>query len=167
MNCLNCEDRMSDYVENALSLAERSAVDRHLQTCPACTDLLANVRRVLTWGSTFPVYEAPTWLPTRIIANTPRVARESWLDTLGLIWKWIAEPRTAMALFTAVLVLSWMGNLAGVSPDWTSVVRNPSAIYYGAQGTLNRAYDGAVRRYYRSPFVSEIRTRIEQLREIS
>ena len=72
-----------------------------------------------------------------------------------------------MSFFTAALVLSWMGSLAGISPDWATVVRNPAAIYYGAQGAANRAYDEAVRKVYRSPLVSEIQTRIEQLREIS
>jgi hypothetical protein len=72
-----------------------------------------------------------------------------------------------MAFFTAALVLGWMGNLAGISPNWAAVVRNPTAIYYGAQGAMNRAYDEAIRRYYRSPLLTEIQTRIDQLREIS
>jgi hypothetical protein len=70
-------------------------------------------------------------------------------------------------VFTAALVLGWLGSLAGISPQWTTVVRNPAAIYYEAQGAVNRAYDEAVRRYFRSPLVNEIKTRIEQLREIS
>jgi hypothetical protein len=130
--------------------------------------LLAGIEDVLTWGKAFPVHEAPPWLPARIIANTPRVERESWLDTLASVGRWIIEPRTAMALFTATLVIGWMGSLAGVSPaNWTAVVRDPAAIYYGAQGLVNRAYDEAVRSYYRSPVVTQIQTRIEQLREIS
>jgi hypothetical protein len=72
-----------------------------------------------------------------------------------------------MAVFTATLVLGWMGSIAGISPDWVRTVRTPGAIYYGAHGALNRAYDEAVRKYYRSPLVTEIETRIEQLREIS
>ena len=167
MNCIHCEERLSDYLENSLRPAEHSAVGLHLQSCAACSELLAGMTEVLSWGRTFPVYEAPAWLPMRIIANTPRIARESWLDTLASVWKWMFEPRTAMAVFTATLVLGWLGNLAGISPDWTDVVRNPAAIYYGAQGAMNRAYDGAVRRYYRSPLVTEIQNRIEQLREIS
>jgi len=167
LNCAHCEERMSDYLEAALSTAERHDVDLHLQACPACSELLAGMREALTWGKTFPIHEAPVWLPARIIANTPHVARERWIDTIAVAWKWLASPRTAMGVFTATLVLGWLGNLAGISPDWTTVVRNPTAIYYEAQGAMNRAYDGAVRRYYRSPLVSEIRTRIEQLREIS
>jgi hypothetical protein len=167
MNCTHCEERMSDYLENTLGMADRADVELHLRSCAACGDLLAWMTEVLVWGKGFPVYRAPAWLASRIIANTPRVVRESWVDTIASIGKWIIEPRTAMAVFTATLVLSWMGSLAGISPDWATVVRNPSAIYYGAQGAANRAYDEAVRKVYRSPLVSEIQTRIEQLREIS
>ena len=167
MNCAYCELRMSDYLDDALSASDRSAMESHLQSCVACNEVLAGMREVMAWGRSFPAYEAPAWLPARIIANTPRMTRETWTDTLASIWKWIAAPRTAMAVFTATLVLGWMGNLAGISPDWPSVVRNPTTIYYGAQRTLNRAYDEALRTYYRSPLVTGIRTRIEQLREIS
>jgi len=167
MNCLHCEERMSDYLEAALSPDERIAVDVHLQSCPACTELLAGMRDVLSWGRTFPMLEPPSWLASRIIANTPRLARESWMDTIAALWKWIVDPRPALGLFTATLVLGWLASLAGISPQWTTVVRNPAAIYYEAQGAVNRAYDEAVRRYFRSPLVNEIKTRIEQLREIS
>jgi len=170
MDCTHCEERLSDYLENALSAAERGAMELHLQSCHPCTGLLSGMTEVLAWGRTFPVYEAPAWLPTRIIANTPRLARESWLDTIVAIGRWIIEPRTAMAVFTAALVLSWLGSLAGISPtraNLANVVRDPAAIYYGAQGLMNRAYGEAVRTYYRSPLVTQIQSRIEQLREIS
>ena len=167
MNCLGCEERMSDYLEGSLSAVERHAMDLHLQSCAACTDLLAGMSQVLDWGHRFPVYEPPAWLPTRIIANTSRLTRERWIDTIAAGWKWIVDPRAAMGVFTATLVLGWMANLAGISPNWTTVVRNPAAIYYEAQGAMNRAYDEAIRRYYRSPLMNEIKTRLEQLREIS
>jgi len=167
MNCNHCEERMSDYLESTLSRAEREAFDVHLQSCSGCSELLAGMREVLSWGQSFPVYEPPTWLAPRIIASTPRIARESWTDTITAAWKWIADPRTAMGFFTAILVLGWLGSLTGVSPRWSTVVRNPTAIYYETQGAVNRAYDEAVRRYYRSPLVTGIKTRIEQLREIS
>jgi predicted anti-sigma-YlaC factor YlaD len=166
-SCAHCEEIMSDYLEGQLSPADRHALELHLASCSACSELSANMSQVLEWGKTFPVYEAPAWLPSRIIANTPRVERERWIDTIAAVGKWIFNPRAAMGVFTATLVLSWMSSLAGFSPDWTTVVRNPAAIYYEAQGAVNRAYDEAVRRYYRSPLVTEIKTRIEQLREIS
>jgi anti-sigma factor RsiW len=167
MNCGIVEELASDYVEHSLGANDRHAVDAHLQSCPACAELLAGISQVLAAGKVFPVYEPPAWLATRIVANTPRIARESWVDTIASMWKWIAEPRTAMAMFTATLVLGWLGSIAGVSPNWASAVRNPTAIYYGAHSVLNRAYDEAIRKYYHSPIVTEIQTRIEQIREIS
>ena len=167
MNCAHCEQRMSDYLENALSAADRGGMELHLHSCAPCNGLLAGMKEVLVWGKNFPVYEAPAWLSTRILANTPRVARENWFDTVASVWKWVIEPRTAMTVFTATLVLGWLGSLAGISPDWTTVVRDPAAVYYGAQEVVNHAYDEAIRTYYRSPLVTQIQARIEQLREIS
>lgn len=167
MNCATVEELASDYLEGTLSAEKHNAVGGHLQTCSGCAILLAGITEVISAGRAFPVYEPPSWLATRIVANTPRIARESWLDTVGALWKWIVEPRTAMALFTAVLVLGWMGSIAGVSPDWATAVRNPSSIYYDAHSMFDRAYDEAIRKYYRSPLVTEIQTRIEQIREIS
>jgi hypothetical protein len=121
------------------------------------------MREVISWAHRFPVYEAPPWLPSRIVANTPRRLRESWLETLRLAGQWIVQPRTAMAIFTATLVLGWLGSLAGISPDWSAIVRNPAAVYYQGQATVNCMYQGAVRAYYESPLAAEI----EQLMEIS
>jgi anti-sigma factor RsiW len=160
MNCRFCEERMSDYLENALGVAERSAMADHLSACESCAALLNGIREVMVWSQNFPVYDAPPWLATRIIANTPHVVRETWQDTVAAIGRWLIEPRTAMGLLTTVLMFGWLGSLAGISPDIGSFIRNPSAVYY-------RVYDEAVRSFYRAPVVTEIRSQIERFREIS
>src|SRR5216684_8865643 len=156
MNCTQCEERMSDYLEDTLSASDRNLIELHIESCSACEELLAGMRELLVWTKSFPVYDAPAWLPVRIVANTPRIARESWIETLRLAWKWITEPRTAMAVFTATMVLGWLGSLAGISPDWAAIVRNPTAIYYQGQAAVSCAYNGAVRAYYQSPLAAEI-----------
>ena len=160
LDCVHCEERMSDYLENLLSTSDRVPMELHLNSCQACSELLAGMGSVMDWGRNFPVYEAPSWLPTRIIANTPRVERETWLDTLAAVGRWFIEPRTAMGLLTTVLMIGWLGSVTGISADVSSIVRNPAAVYY-------RAYDQAVRSFYRAPVVTEIRSQIERLREIS
>jgi Putative zinc-finger len=167
MNCKQCEERMSDYLENAISVADRHQFEFHLQSCAACSELLSGMKDVLAWGSSFPIYEAPQWLPSRILANTPRIARESGVETLRLAWRWITQPRTAMAVFTAILVLGWLGNLAGISPDWGAIVRNPTSIYDQGEAAVSCVYEGAVHAYYSSALVTEIEAQIEQLMEIS
>lgn len=159
-NCTHCEDRMSDYLEHTLGISDRTVMELHLKSCAACTGLLAGMSEVLDWGKSFPVFEAPSWLPGRIVANTPQVVHETWLDTLAGVGRWIIEPRTAMGLLTTVLMLGWIGSLLPMPENVSSLVRNPSAIYY-------RAYDQAIRTFYRAPLVTEIRTQIERLREIS
>jgi hypothetical protein len=162
---------MSDFLENALNADERGVIELHLRSCNACSELLDGMTQVVAWGKSFPSYTAPAWLANRILANTPRIERETWLDTLAAMWKMLTEPRTAMAIFTAVMVIGWMGNLLNISFNPVTVMRNPAVIYYGAGDLVNRAYDQAIRSYYRSPLVIRIQTqigsRIEQLREIS
>ena len=167
MNCESCEQKMSEYIEGALAGAERTSVDLHLQSCPACTQLMASMTEVLEWAATFPVHSAPSWLPTRILANTPNRRRETWRDTFSIPWRRILEPRPALAFFTATLVLGWMGSQFGVGLNSIASLRDPSAVVYRAEGLLNRAYDQAVRAYYQSPVVAQIHCRIEQIREIS
>ena len=161
MNCTHCEERMSDYLERTLNANERAAMDLHLASCRACLELLEAIGGVIVWGKQFPVYEAPPWLATRIIANTPRVERETWLDTLAGIGRWLIEPRTAMGLLTTVLMVGWLGSVAGISaPSFGSLVRNPAATCY-------QVYDDALRTFYHAPFVTAIQSRIDRLREIS
>src|SRR5437867_3126812 len=51
MSCLQCEERMSDYLEGALSPADRDTVDLHLQSCGACRDLKVQVHRIAVCGA--------------------------------------------------------------------------------------------------------------------
>src|SRR3989442_12586636 len=115
MNCNHCEERMSDYLENALSAGERHSMELHLQSCLACSELLAGMAEVLAWGKNFSIYEPPAWLAQRIIANTPPLGRETWLDTLASIGRWLIEPRHPMGVFTLMLVFGLLGGLPGIS----------------------------------------------------
>jgi hypothetical protein len=171
MNCNYFEDRLSDYLENTLDAAERPAVELHFQSCASCGPLLAGVREVMQWGKEFPVEPAPAWLSTRIVANTPIVVRVTWRDWVATVWRNVSEPRFAMSLLTSMLMIGWIGSMAGITPSDLSVVRHPSEIYYGVEGWASRVYGDAVRNYYSSPLVNSIQchihTRIEQFRENS
>ncbi len=166
MNCTTLEARLSDYLDGLLPSVEKQGLETHLASCDSCRQLHENMAGVISWAQSFPVFRAPDWLVTRIIANTPRIERETWLDTLGSMGRWILEPRTAMAVFTATLVFGWISNITGVQPR-LSDFRSPTAIYYNAGDLVNEVYDGAVRLYYRAPLVTEIQSQIERLRESS
>ena len=118
--------------------------------------LLAAMTEITRELKFFPIHAAPPWLPVRILSNTPVIARERWSDTLGAIGRWIVEPRTAIGIFTATLVIGWLGSVAGLSPNWGEIARDPSTVYYQA-----------VRAYYRSPLAARIQSQIEQFMEMS
>jgi hypothetical protein len=171
MNCNYCEDRLSDYLEDALGAGERAAMEMHFQSCASCTELLQGVSHVMQWGREFPVEAAPPWLPTRIVANTPVVVRVTFGDWLRTAWRTIAEPRFAMALLTSTLMIGWLGSSAGITAADLAIVRSPSAMYYGVEGWASRIYGDALRNIYTSQIVNtiqcQIHTRIEQFRENS
>ena len=167
MNCAFCEERISDYLENALTVQERSALDQHFQECASCNSLLMDVRALLEATHALPSTPAPPWLAVRIVANTPPMVRETWTDTVRAGWRWIIEPRTALAVFTATLVLGWLGGQIGLSLNSIADLRHPTTIYAQAEGVLSGAYNEALKAYYRSPVVTTIQCRIQQLRESS
>ena len=169
MNCTYCEDRLSDYLEGALPVDEREIVDQHLSSCSTCGELLAGVREVITLSRSIKVPEAPPWLASRIVANTPRVVRVTWADWARAAWRTVVEPRFATALLTSVLVLGWFGNAAGVTAADLAMIRRPMTVYEGVEGWAQRVYGDVVRRYYSSTLVNEIQCQlhsgIERLRE--
>jgi anti-sigma factor RsiW len=171
MICTHCEDRLSDYLEGALDAVERGAVEEHLKSCTACNELLDGVRSVMHLGSELPVQLPPAWLASRIVSNTPHVIRVTWRDWIVGVWKNVCEPRFALALLTSILMLGWMGSLAGITLADVAMVRHPSAIYNRMGGWANRLYGDAVRSYYSSPLVNtiqcQIHSRLEQFRETS
>ena len=171
MNCAFCEEHLSDYLEDSLGLADRVAMENHLQFCDLCRELMEGVQSVILVGNALPVETPPAWLADRIIANTPQVVRLTWRDSIRAAWTQFCEPRFALGLLTSTLVLGWMGSVAGISAPDPSMLRHPSAIYYGIEGWANRVYGDAVRNYYSSPLVNaiqcQIHTRIEQFRENS
>jgi hypothetical protein len=88
------------------------------------------------------------------------------MDTLGLVARWLMEPRTAMMALTSVLVMGWIFSVAGVRPDVRSL-SNPAAIFDSVHSIADEVYDEGLRLYYSVPHrvVGEVQARIEQLRE--
>jgi hypothetical protein len=159
LKCSDCEEKLSDYIERALGEVEQSIVDRHLHACQACSELLAGMMMTIEAARNCPVYAPPAWLATRIIANTtqtPRPSPRSLPALLAAVWRSLGEPRTALAIFTATVVIGWAGSLTA-----------REAIFNRAESVVSCVYDRAIRSYYRSPMVIELHSRLGQLMENS
>jgi hypothetical protein len=49
IRCAECEAKVMDALDGALSPAEQSAFDRHLSTCAACSRMVADAQRGAAW----------------------------------------------------------------------------------------------------------------------
>jgi anti-sigma factor RsiW len=155
LHCADCEEKLSDYIEQSLDDAERRAVELHLHSCRSCGELVSGMMHVIAAGRDFPVYSPPAWLASRIVASTP-AAVPSLRSRLAAFWQSLGEPRTALAIFTAAIVMGWIGG---------GTVRE--AVFNRAESAVSCAYDHAIRSYYRSPVVIELHARIDELMENS
>jgi hypothetical protein len=73
LNCADCEEKLSDYIEQSLGEVERSAVELHLHSCRSCEELVSGMMQVIAAGRDFPVYSAPAWLALGVVANIPGI----------------------------------------------------------------------------------------------
>lgn len=83
------ENVINDYVDGALAPRERADVGRHLDSCPACRQLVADLREVTRAATTLEQHEPPSRAWSRIeraialeAGRAPGVARASrarWL----------------------------------------------------------------------------------------
>ena len=44
--CIEAIENITDYLEGALPAAEAGRLERHLETCPGCTEYLDQMRRI-------------------------------------------------------------------------------------------------------------------------
>ena len=60
-------DKLTDYLDDALSASDRRAVDRHLQTCRPCAAFLATLRATVQVAEHLPRPSAPRTARARIL----------------------------------------------------------------------------------------------------
>jgi hypothetical protein len=77
-------DRLSEYLDDELTEAERAALEAHLQSCPACSITLADLRRVVRRARTLkaqvPARDLWPGIARRIGATPRSVSRDADLD---------------------------------------------------------------------------------------
>jgi anti-sigma factor RsiW len=66
-------DRLSDYVDEALAPAERAALDAHLESCPECARVLAELREIVACAANLPPRPPASDLWPDIAARLDRV----------------------------------------------------------------------------------------------
>ncbi len=71
MNCADFEILLCDYLDGTLDRERRGEFERHMQTCPSCAELTADVRSAMSLVERSAAVEPPAELLTRILHVIP------------------------------------------------------------------------------------------------
>jgi hypothetical protein len=112
MECLNVEDRLSEYLERTLSPEQMTCVAEHLHECCACSGLLEEMRSMLVACKTLPTEEPGVELIERILLRTSgRPRTRSWSERFQQYVRPMLTPRFAIGAALATLFVVFSANL--------------------------------------------------------
>ena len=113
-------DLLSAYADGQLGEDERTAVDAHLEACPACRQELEATRHAKEWISGLPAIDAPFGFFERMLLDpsVPRRRRDRWVLRAGAI----SLAATASIWLAVVGLTGLTGNRSGGIPALNSLV---------------------------------------------
>ncbi|MFN8444712.1 MAG: zf-HC2 domain-containing protein [Caldilineaceae bacterium] len=127
------EIELHEYLDGQVAESRRRAIEQHLQTCPTCSEQLAELCSLFAMIQSVPEVALERDLSSAVVASIQSDGQESpgwtwWLSALQLISAAAAIPfawRFVAALWPAQLGVSW---LATWSSEWAEIIA------YGQQG---------------------------------
>jgi anti-sigma factor RsiW len=153
MRCAELEILLADYLDGAVSSAEKLAVEAHLGGCAVCAELARDAAGAVAFMDRTATVEAPPGMVARILADDRIKLRRFWLERLlGFVsqyvwqpvWRLLWQPRLAMGVAMVVLSIAMLGRMWGP-----------------AENQVHRAWDRTVKQYENLPLVSEIQSQLE------
>lgn len=159
-SCVQVEERLSDYLDNALTEAERAEFRAHVDACARCAPLLAQVSHVTQSLRALELEPAPPMLASRILDQTigPRKAKRQWLSWIPILW----QPRFATGAVTVLATLLIIFHAAGVKPsNLTAADFNPVNIIHSADRHAHLAFARSVKFVNDLRVVYEIQSRLQ------
>jgi hypothetical protein len=149
-SCVQVEERLSDYLDNALTPSERVEFREHLDACSRCAPLFAQVSRITEQLRALELEPEPPALAGRILDQTlgPRKTKREWFSWIAMLW----QPRFATGIVTVLATLLILLHATGVKPsDLTLASFNPVNIFESANRHAHLAFARSVK------FVNDLR----------
>jgi len=115
MTHLEIENVASDYLEGLLGSPERAAVEAHLAACPACREMLDDVRHVLELCRGTEEVEPKPWLINKILLATTGKHEPTWIERLAAFFRPALQSRVAYPVAMTVFTFSIIVNAAGLN----------------------------------------------------
>ena len=112
MTCKNCQKRLSAYLDQESSPAERSVIEQHISECTDCAQALRDLQMLVDQATALPQKHAPDRLWGRIASelDQPNVSRIH--DTVPAWRNWLRRPMPVVQLGFAIAILV-VGMLVG------------------------------------------------------
>ncbi len=168
MTHLELENLASEYLEGQLDPARRLELEAHLASCPACGQMVADVRHVMEYCRSAEEPEPAPWLVPKILLATIGERQPTLLERLAAFARPAFQPRIAYGIAMAVFSFSIIINAAGINlRQFTLADLNPRTWVYRADRTGHLLYARAEKFYYDLRVVYEIESRLRQLRQQS
>jgi hypothetical protein len=164
MTHLEIENLASDYLEGSLEPTLRVEVETHLSGCPACRELVDDVRHVLDLCRAAEVAEPRPWLISRIMQATVGERKPTWRERIAGYIRPVLLPRVAYPVAMTVFTFSIIVNAAGLnlrSLQYQDL--NPRTWVDRANRQGHLLYARAEKFYYDLRVVYEIESRFRQL----
>jgi anti-sigma factor RsiW len=151
---VNCHEfPLAECVDGTLSPADERAADRHLEGCPACRALVADLRTVRAAAFTLDRRQPPADLLNRIQSRltsepAPRGRLLAWPNTRGAWSVWLAAA-AALVLATLIGVMPLSRSAVDTTEtepapalDGTALVDSVEADLQAAEAHYDRAIQG-------------------------
>lgn len=154
--CQQFEERLTDYLDDALSVADRGLITAHLEQCERCKPLAERVNAMLVAIHQVEPIEPPPGLVHRILDQTTPKQERSWF---GLAW---LNPRLAMGALTLSLFLLIVWPVAGIDPsklEWSDL--KPTNLYRSADRRATLLYARGVKFVNGLRVLHEIQSRLQ------
>jgi anti-sigma factor RsiW len=167
-SCEQTEARLSDYLDGALTAAEQSAFDVHVNGCQRCTPLVASVSHLLTGLHAMEQLEAPPRLVYSILDQTlgPREAATGWGAVLGWV-RGISSIRFAYGGLSVAATLIIFVTASGFNWHHPKLADlQPANMYRNADRQAHLVYARSTKFVSDLRVVNEIQSRMREDAEI-
>lgn len=173
MTCTEFEVLLIDYVDGAVTVEERRAVEAHTDGCPDCREMLRDVFQAVAFLEAAEDVTPPPELITRIAAQVPQgrvkdeFQRRGFLSRILSNWfQPVLQPRFAMSMAMTILSLAMVERCTGIRTQQIKPEDlNPAVLWNNLEDQAYRTWDRTVKYYENLRFVYEVETALKEIRE--
>jgi Putative zinc-finger len=166
LSCAEFEVMLADWIDETLPAAERDGLMRHLETCPACTQLAEDARFAVGFMDRAAEVEVSPLLVSKILHATNegfefKLRARGVSGWINRLFAPVLRPRFVMGAMLTLMSLTIMARGCGL-PDktFTAAELDPVRLWTALDNRTHRVWEHAVKSYQSMRLVYEVKTQI-------